>query len=259
VPLTIEQTRRRSWNDKRVALCRSMKLKTVVCLIFWILAVTVAVARAETFISFTDNNIDHGDTMLVADYFVAYGSWTQTVATTNTSIAAILDSSDQTRHGMAYLTTAIGPGTTSSSVIASTEFTPNNIADVKNLTVETMLPLFTGLSLSPGTYYLVFQGPLRDPGLHAYFWCGDSYSDRIVAAGFTLGNFRGGGQWDPPGDPVDFPPAVDFDVAGTTYFFQVTGDRVGNSQVPEPSTMLLLGSGLIGLAGYGRNKFLKRQ
>lgn len=56
--------------------------------------------------------------------------------------------------------------------------------------------------------------------------------------------------------PNNTPPvnmAVHFQSTNTPF----TSETVGGSPVPEPTTMLLFGAGLVGLAGFGRKKFKK--
>jgi len=54
------------------------------------------------------------------------------------------------------------------------------------------------------------------------------------------------------------------DYGGATFFVPSYGffdnfqfGENGGTPIPEPSTMMLLGSGLVGLAGYGRRRFKK--
>jgi hypothetical protein len=78
-------------------------------------------------------------------------SWSQTNTYGDVSIFADLNGFGGSGAGIAYLTTALGPGTTAANEAAAPDnFTfPNSQQDVQ---------LFSGLNLGPGTYYLTVYG-----------------------------------------------------------------------------------------------------
>ena len=87
----------------------------------------------------------------------------------------------------------------------------------------------SGLSLAAGTYYLQLQNAVTAKGYYAYWVDSNGLSDAVQT---KTGNLSGYNS-----------------VAGThSETFQITGNA-DTSATPEPSSFLLLGSGLAGLAG----------
>jgi len=73
-------------------------------------------------------------------------------------------------------------------------------------------------------------------------------------------------NWEPFKETIDilgykglFDGHDNFDVAyGCHYWHEMTEVNIEQNPVPEPTTMLLLGAGIFGLAGVGRKKILKK-
>jgi hypothetical protein len=97
---------------------------------------------------------------LIDSSSVVATSWSQSKSYVGVSIAALVDSAivGQTPTANAYLTTRIGPGTTTADEIAHTQFTvPTGGTVCSPASCGAMVTLFTGLSLGPGNYFVTMS------------------------------------------------------------------------------------------------------
>jgi hypothetical protein len=159
-------------------------------------------------------------------------SWTFSGSFTNVEVAVSLTNGDNEggHQGTAYLMTQIGPGTTAAHELATTPFTFAPVAGFDQLSY---VSLFSGLSLGPGSYYVV----MTSSGCGA---CGITvFSDSSTTApGVTIGSARFTNT--PAMDP--YAPASTWFGGGNDLFYTLSGDAV-----PEPGTIVLFAAGLVAI------------
>jgi len=178
----------------------------------------------------------------------SYITWTQTGTFSSVSVAVPIYGSGGTGTGNAYLTTAIGPGTTVAQQVATTPISTTNSGPTTAMTT-----LFSGLTLvGPATYYLTIASTSSTLRWTAYF-----PTTEATGAGVTIG-------YDGDSQPynVSYPPASTFYTGSNEGYrkilFSITGNVGGVSPtVPTLSAwavfgtaLLLLSSGLLLIKRY---------
>ena len=160
-------------------------------------------------------------------------SWTASSSYTGVTVSASVDNTSGVI-AQAWLTTQIGPGATSAQQIATTTVPPVSGNDT----------LFTGLSLGPGTYYLVL---MFNSGMSIADWqIQDSASPIVTDAGVTIGPSLVGPFQSFP----SYGPSASFSSLGSSDLGDNNGDKFmfsvteGSGAVPEPASVFLLGPAL---------------
>lgn len=217
--------------------------------------IAVFSASAQTIVSQT------AAPMITGYYGSDIVSWTQTAAYSNASIAAYLARAcfggcTGPATGMAYLTTQVGPGTTTAQQIATTPIS------VSTNNAFSLVTLFSGLTLNPGTYYLLIVSDTTNLILGSPIsgwiltWAGSDSAVITCGTGVTPGPALFG-----PLPPTGYPPSNTFTAISPptrNLLFAATGTPVlPVAPVPALSTwamlltaLLLGGSGLLLVRRY---------
>lgn len=154
---------------------------------------------------------------------------------TNLTIGAFISGpADETYD--AYLTTSLGAGTTVADEVhfANLSFPGNSPSGYT--------PIFTGLSLTAGTYYLTLFNPTGSGA-----WYRTDNPTTTEAPG-SSNDFTG--YYILNGNPLPYPPAADY--ADHLNFGDTLLYSVEDTTIPEPATLALTAAGL--LAAFVANR-----
>jgi len=218
------------------------------------LLAAAAPANAQTLIDVTDNGTGAIDTTFTSPNEAVAQSWTQTVAASNVSVAAVVNTNgDTVTSARWWITTEIGLGASTADLVASGTYSPPassplGLGDADYTTIA------TGLNFAAGTYYLVLGG-VSSAALIGNQWDGGFPSELSIsqAPGFTLGD-----QYDsstssgfgPRGAFDDVTTGTDFPGAREGLRLESVPTGVSGGAVPEPAAWMLMIMGF-GLAGAG--------
>jgi hypothetical protein len=197
----------------------------------------------------TDYNLPVINTPTGADQFTNSTVWNITGVTIGTHLGGTEPISIDWAFGTTPGGNNIASGTASTLTHAITYFLPITGFYSPRDMMSFSLP--TTLTLDPGTYYFsVFNAEFGATAYSGLWWMATYGANAAVAPGWSLDTYDGiwklGTEWST--DHVYIPGSFSLVLSGTT------GGSIPPPGVPEPATMLLLASGLVGLAGFRRLK-----